>query len=221
MDVLRSPDPAEFTPSDADDAVVRAGLAAAKAAAAALGGLPTPRRLGPCFKALPCGGLPTGGCAGSCDCRLPAGDSTCERLPCADSACARLPCRLAPACCAACGSHPDPAQSPSDSPWRHETNSLAVQQLSAPKHVVVQTSLQAATSCAQGFGEASRSTCTPDMSTPSSSRRLCSGWEPMPSGWLRLTSTPREPLPYRSNSGDARQGLKTYLQFTFQQNSHW
>ena len=40
-------------------------------------------------------------------------------------------------------------------------------------------------------------TCTPDMSTPSSSCMLCLGWGPMPSGWLKLTSIPREPLPYR------------------------
>lgn len=183
-----------------------AGVAAANAAAA-LGGLPTPRRLGPTLWALPCGGRAPSCCAGSCACRLPAGDRFCARLPCAergcdrlpcvDSACARLPCRLTPPpCCAACGNQPDPWRSPSAMPctWCHALN-LAVQKQACRSTVTVQPF-----EVRDGLVR----TCMPDMSTPSSSCMLRIGWEPMPSGWCRPTSMPKEPLPCRVT--DERQG---------------
>jgi hypothetical protein len=183
-----------------------AGFAAANAAAEP-GGLPTPRRLGPTLWAPPCGGsAPTASCcAGSCACRLPAGDRFCARLPCAergcdrlpcvDRACARLPCWLTfPPCCAACDSQPDPLRSSSAMPctWCHPIIRAVQKQTWGFKghcsdFCSGHTPLHNGLVC----------TCMPDMSTPSSSCMLRIGWEPMPSGWFKPTSMPRDPLPCR------------------------
>jgi hypothetical protein len=148
------------------------GVAAPKAAAAP-GGLPTPRRLGPTLGAPPCAGAApnTSCCTGSCACRLPAGDMFCARLPCAeggcdrlpcvDRACARLPCWLTfPPCCAACDSQPDPLRSLSAMPctWCHPIN-RAVQKQTWGLNITVQTFVAGTPPCKTGWGVPACPTC--------------------------------------------------------------